>query len=335
VRYKKRYRLILIKQLQFVIVMLVGFGSFCFAEGNGGFAGSFLRIGLGARGIAMGDAQVATAENAFGSYYNAASSPYLKKSTFALSYSSMSLDRRFNYIGFASPLKPFAGFSVGWIYSGVGDIRAYDSRGVDVGEINHGLHSIQFSFGIKIIPMLQQSNKMKNVSPDLISVGILMKYVREDLGDNADFNYSGKGFGIDLGLMIKPVKELSLGYQIKDLNSKLESNTNDIFDRGTTLENKFPITQRVGVFYHTPVDWWALAYDFEWSDAGGKKHHLGTELIFREAALRLGYDDDHFTFGAGVQFRVYKKVGFILDYAFIGDVEDEGASHVFSWQFLF
>ncbi|MEL6820965.1 MAG: hypothetical protein AAFP70_04320, partial [Calditrichota bacterium] len=108
--------------------------SLVFAEGNGGFAGSFLRIGLGARGIAMGNAQVASADYGYGVYYNPGALPMLKDRQFSASFSSMSLDRKFNYVGLALPLKPFGGFNIGWINSGVNDLRAYNSVGQDGGE---------------------------------------------------------------------------------------------------------------------------------------------------------------------------------------------------------
>lgn len=305
------------------------------AEGNGGFAGAFLRVGLGARALAMGNAQVANPENGYGGYYNPAGMPYLPKKTFSISYSAMSLDRRFNYIGLATPLKPFAGVSAGWIHSGVRDIRAYDSRGEDVGSIDHGLHAIYLSFGFKILAMLQQSGQFKGLPSDLISIGISMKYLREGLDDNDEFKYTGKGFGIDLGVLVKPHTKFAIGYQLKDLNSKLESNTNDIFERGSTLQNKFPVTQKLGIFYDTPLDWASVAYDFEWSDAGEEKHHFGAELVSKIASGRLGYDNNHFTFGGGLEFKMVKRLYMVLDYAFLDDVEDEGISHVFSWQFLF
>ena len=317
------------------LIVLIFVFSNIFAKGNGGFAGAFLRIGLGARALAMGNAQVANPENGYGIYYNSAGLPHLPNFTFAISYSSMSLDRRFNYIGFASPLEPFAGLAAGWIYSGVGNIRAYDSRGNDVGEINHGLHALYFSFGIKIIQMLQQGGGLKGIPKDLISVGISMKYLKETMNDNADFDYSGQGFGMDFGILMKPHHKLAFGYQVKDINAKLESNTNNIFDRGSTLENRFPIIQRLGMFYQTPLKWASIAYDFEWSNAGEEKHHFGTELTTKNAAARFGYDNDHFTLGGGLEFNVIKNVGLKLDYAFLDDVEDEGISHVFSWQFLF
>lgn len=323
------------RKLILALITTLSISTAVLAEGNGGFAGSFLRVGLGARALAMGNAQVANSHNGYGGYYNPAGLPYLPKFTFAISYSAMSLDRRFNYIGVATPLKPYAGVSAGWIYSGVGDIRAYDSRGVDVGSIDHGLHAIYFSFGIKIISMLQQSEQLKSIPSDLITIGLSMKYLRESLDDNEDFNYSGKGFGVDLGLLVKPHKKFAIGYQLKDLNSKLESNTNNIFERGSTLENKFPVTQKAGLFYQTPLDWASVVYDFEWSNAGEEKHHFGAELTSKIASGRFGYDNDHLTLGGGLEFHMYKRVYITLDYAFLDDVEDEGISHVFSWQFLF
>ena len=58
-------------------------------------------------------------------------------------------------------------------------------------------------------------------------------------------------------------------------------------------------------------------------------------LASKIASGRLGYDNNHFTFGGGLEFRMIKKLYMMLDYAFLDDVEDEGVSHVFSWQFLF
>jgi hypothetical protein len=306
-----------------------------FAEGNGGFSGSFLRVGLGARALAMGNAQVATANHGYGIYYNPAALPDLEKRSFSISYSNMSLDRKFNYIGFSLPLPPFAGASIGWINSGVGDLRAYNSNGQDVGEINHGLNAFYAAFALRIVALAQKDNQLSSLPPDLISIGIAVKILREGLNDNADFDYKGKGFGIDLGLMLKPHKRLTLGYQLKDINASLSSNTNDLFERGSDLDNNFPLSQKAGLYYLTPLNWLGVAYDFEWSTKGENKHHLGAELSSSIAHGRLGYDNDHFTIGGGLEFKAYKSFYMTLDYAFVDDVVDEGVSHVFSWQFLF
>jgi hypothetical protein len=304
-----------------MLILLIGIFSQVKSEGNGGYAGAFLRLGLGARGMAMGNAQVATADQGFGFYYNPAAQPYLEKFSANFSYSFMSLDRRFNYLGISSPLKPQAGLSLGWIYSGVSDIPGYDSRGFESGKINHGLHAIYFSFGIFIVPQR-------------LSVGINAKYLREDLSDE-DFDYDGSGFGADLGILFRLIDDLSLGYLIKDLNASLRSNTNNIFDRGLEKDNQFPISHRLGFFYRTPVDWASIAYDFEWSDAGENKNHFGAEFRIPGVAGRIGYDTDHFTFGGGLEIDRYLNIKATLDYAFISSTIDEGVSHIFSWQLAF
>lgn len=323
------------RQFSIAFWIAVFFAVHIHAEGSGGFSGAFLRVGLGARALAMGNAQVATADHGYGVYYNPAALPNLKNRCFSLSYSNMSLDRKFNFIGFSLPLPPFAGASIGWINSGVGDLRAYDSNGTDVGEVNHGLNAIYAAFALKIIALAQKDKQLTNVSPDLINIGVAVKILREDLDDKANFDYKGNGFGIDFGALLKPHPKLTIGYQLKDINASLKSNTNDLFERGSDLDNAFPLTQKAGLFYHTPLNWLSVAYDFEWNNKGTSKHHLGAELRNSIASGRLGYDNDHFTIGGGLEFKAYKKLYMTLDYAFVDSVIDEGASHVFSWQFLF
>ncbi len=319
----------------FFIIFFTFLTSATFAEENGGFSGAFLRVGLGARALAMGNAQVATADNGYGFFYNPAALATLDKKELSLSYSSMSLDRNFNFVGFSLPLAPVAGASIGWVNSGVGNLRAYNSNGDDVGAIDHGLNAIYASFALKIIALAQADKQLQNVPSDLISVGVSVKFLRENVDDNEDFNYKGSGLGIDLGVLIKPHKNFAIGYQVKDLNSSLESNTNNLFERGSDLPNKFPVTQKAGLFFRTPLKWASVAYDFEWSNKGAKKHHAGVELTSQIAVGRLGYDDSRITFGGGLKFKAFKKTNMMLNYAFLNSVIDEGISHIFSWQFLF
>ena len=306
-----------------------------YGKGNGGFSGSFLRIGLGARALAMGNAQVASANHGYGVYYNPAALPNINKKRFAASYSSMSLDRNFNYLGISVPLPPFAGAAIGWVNSGVSNLFAYNSNGEQVGELSHGLNAFYFGFGLRLVALAQADKQLMNLPQDLISIGIAVKFLREGLDDGEEFNYSGSGLGFDLGVLLKLHRRFSIGYQAKDINADLSSNTDNIFDRGSVLENDFPLIQKVGLFYRTP--WYGLsaAYDFEWSDVGEEKYHIGIEIDGGIASGRLGYDNDHFTLGGGLHFRAYKKVYMIFDYAFVDDSVDEGFSHVFSWQFLF
>ncbi|RMG63043.1 MAG: hypothetical protein D6715_11715, partial [Calditrichaeota bacterium] len=302
-----------------VAAVLVTAPAEALAGGNGGFAGAFLRMGLGARAQALGDAQVASPRGGYGSFYNPAGLARLKQPTASLSYSSLALDRRFYYLGLAVPLRGFAGLSAGWIYSGVGNLRAYNSIGEDTGEIDHGLHAVYFSFGLSLIGIAQQSGSLKGLPADLLAIGISVKFLRETLDDNADFSYKGTGVGVDLGILTHPAPFLWLGYQLKDVGSQLKSNTNNIFERGTSLDNQFPISQRIGAQVATPLPGLVALYDFEWSDAGAKDHHLGAEWHGPGFDLRLGYDDNRLTAGLGFDFRALDRLNLVLDYAFVDD----------------
>lgn len=305
-----------------IVCILLLFGTQALqAEGNGGFAGSYLRIGLGGQNISMGNAGVAAPPNGYSYYYNPAGLPYLEDFSANLSYSFMSLDRRFNVIGISTPLEPNAGFALGWVYAGVGDLKSYNSIGQETGSIDHGMHAFYFSFGLQIVP-------------NRVSVGISAKYLLEKISDE-DFDYKGSGVGGDLGVQFIATDWLRLGYQLKDIKSKLKSNTDEIFDRGMVKDNEFPISNRLGAYMILPWKWWRLAYDFEWSDAGEEKHHFGTEFVLPQVRLATGYDNDHFTFGAGFEMTTAFNIRASLNYAFVNSVVDEGASHVFSWQFKF
>jgi hypothetical protein len=266
---------------------------------------------------------VAIPADGYSFFYNPAGLPYLQSRAANFSYNFLSLDRRFNFVGFSTPVKPSAGFSVGWIYSGVGNVMSYNSIGQQTGEIDQGLHAIYLSFGVMLIP-------------NRLSIGISGKFLIERISDEENsFDYKGNGFGADFGVLFRVNTWLSLGYQLKDLNAKLKSNTDDIFERGMDLDNKFPLSNRAGIFLKTPLDWARVAYDFEWSDAGEEKYHFGLEFISPSASGRIGYDNNHLTFGGGLNFTTALGINASLNYAFVNSIIDEGVSHIFSWELKF
>ena len=100
-----------------------------FAQDYGGLSGSFLRLGITARSIAMGGAFTAEKDHGFATFYNPAWAAFLINRQVGLSYSSMSLDRRLSGLSFATPLPPTAGLGIAWISAGVTDIQGRNSAG--------------------------------------------------------------------------------------------------------------------------------------------------------------------------------------------------------------
>ena len=310
----------MIKNIFVVWILLLP--AILFASENGGFAGSFLRMGVGARAISMGNTGVAHPTNAYSTFYNPASFGLIEDHLVGLSYSFLSLDRRFEFVSFSMKVPPEAGFSISWIESGVGDLKSYNSIGEVTGDINQSANAVYFSFGRKF--------------SDKLSIGVSLKILFEFINDGTDeFDYSSNGVGFDIGILYKINDDLILGGLVKDIKSKFKANTDKIFERGGTTIDKFPVSSKIGAFYHTPLQWLRAAYDFEWSNKGLKKHHLGLEAVHgKNLALRIGLDGDNIVFGGGLDFMIFKTASY-LDYAFVPSIIDEGSSHVFSWQILF
>ena len=293
-----------------------------FAESNAGFAGSFLRMGLGARSLALGNTGVAAPVNAYSAFYNPAALAEMDGRLFGSSYSFLSLDRSFSFVSLSIKIPPQAGASVGWIRTSVGDLKSYNSSGLQTGDINQSANAIYFSFGRPILYNLH--------------IGVSIKILFESINDGTDaFDYSSNGVGFDFGLLYRYTENLSFGYLIRDINSKLKANTDKLFEFGGTTIDEFPLIHKLGVYYLTDFHGIRAIYEFERSDKGDTRHHVGFETVHGEnLALRLGFNDGQVVFGGGIDFTVLNTVSY-LDYAFLPSVVDEGSSHVFSWQFVF
>jgi hypothetical protein len=310
-------KLILFVVSNFTLITTVWAGS------NAGYAGSFLRMGLGAKALAMGNTGVAMPVNAYSTFYNPAALSALENRIFGLSYSFLSLDRQYSFISVALEIPPQGGVSISWIRTSVNELKSYNSVGQETGDINQSANAVYFSFGRPVIF-------------DNLAIGVSIKILFEYINDGtSDFDYSSNGVGLDFGMQYRVQDNLTIAYQVRDINSKLKANTDKLFEFGGTTIDKFPVIHKFGVYYLTNFYGIRGVYEFERSDKGDTKHHFGIETVSGEnLALRLGLNDGYPTFGAGLDFEVMKIKSF-LDYAFLPSVIDEGSSHIFSWQFSF
>ena len=135
------------------LLAILGIAVPLYAGTNAGLAGAFLRLGLGARALAMGDVGVALPASGYGIYYNPASLPHLERMTLLTSYSLLPLDRQLNFVGFAAPLHPLAGrageamnagVGLGWIGANSGDIDARDNDGNQIGTFSNSENAFYF-----------------------------------------------------------------------------------------------------------------------------------------------------------------------------------------------
>ncbi|MFH1862668.1 MAG: hypothetical protein ABH878_07635 [bacterium] len=286
------------------------------AGSNAGMAGAFLRMGLGARALGMGDVGVAIPGDGFGIFYNPAALPHLQHKTFMASYSYLSLERRYHFIGFAAPLHPpagqageqlQAGLGIGWINAGPGTLEGRDSDGNPAGTFENSENAFYVSFGLRIT--------------NQVAIGISPKVLYNTFPDisGGESLYSTR-LGFDAGLLINPWRTLYLGVQARHINAQYRWDTSTLWgDEGTVQTDKFPRIYRIGASYNLPFGL-LLAGEYETSDQEAQELHWGGEYTLAASdqfriLTRAGYDDGDYALGLGFGFSYWSLTG-QLDYVY-------------------
>jgi hypothetical protein len=167
---------------RFFLIMSVIFLSLtsklCADTGDGGYAGAFQQLGLGARALGMGGAFVGVADDATAGFWNPAGLVQIQMRTFGIFFRRMTLDRRVSYITYSQPIRKEATISIGWTNAGVKDVVGRNENGEITEEIKNYENAIELFFARKILNEL--------------SVGVRIGYIQHNL---ANISAYGIGFG--------------------------------------------------------------------------------------------------------------------------------------------
>ena len=307
------------KKIIFIILFLATASS----QDWGSRSGSFLRMGISARSIAMGGGFTAELDKSFATFHNPAWAAFLIDRHFGSSYTNLSLDRRLAANSFAMSLPPTAGIGVAWVFAGVSDIQGRFSTGMKSSKMQTGENALMITFAQRIMPWL--------------SIGANFKLLKYDLPITENDQISGSGIGFDIGLLIKTGKYNTLGIVIQDLSSNYQWDTNDIYTQGGPYKEDFPIIYRIGSRFFNK----GLSIV---GDVGLITNHktfssllprLGVEYGFLEQYFfRGGYGNGRIGFGAGYEYRLFKQKDSRIDYAFSMDWVSQTA-HTISYAFSF
>lgn len=239
----------------------------------GGKAGSFARMGFGARGMSMGNAISAVTTGEINSYYNPALIPFAEHRTASMTYSFLSFDRYLNFLSYGQAVKPTAGISFGIINAGVGDIEERNSEGVKTGNISTSENMFFLSF----------ANRIHND----VSIGVSVKLFYHKLYEQV----SSTTVGFDIGMLIQATKNISVGITVQDINSRYKWDTNPIYGRGSQTEDAFPNLRRVSIAYQLPNNLGIVAAEFENSSVKTNHVRFGTEILLHPSfSIRTGID---------------------------------------------
>ncbi len=297
--------------------------------GRGGYAGTHLRMGLGARSMGMGGGSVAMTDDGHISYYNPAGLTELPGRWFAATLNTMALDRRMIYLGYAQPLGGQAGgplrggFAVGWLAAGVDNIDARDFSGNDIGSLSSWNHTFYFSFALK--PGSRFS----------LGVSGKMLYSRFPNITESDGALTAVGFGFDLGASFRPTQNVTLGITVHDLRSKYTWDSQDLYERGTQTVDPFLRVVRGGAAVRFLSGRLLATFDLEKVEYYPLDYVTGVEFqaakgVFARAGLRGGKA----AFGGGYHRPLMGKEVH-LDYAYVPDPIAPRGNHVFTWSFIF
>ena len=286
------------------------------AQGDGGYAGAFLRMGLGARAVGLGNAFVALADDAYAGFYNPAGLPSLDRRQIALSHSFLSLDRTVNFVGYAQSLPPSAGLSLGWLRAGTDRIDGRDFSGEHFGFLSETMNAFMFSFAVGLHPR--------------IAAGLTLKLLEHRLPDA-----KATDIAFDFGVILEVTEALRLGAQLKDYQGGFTWDTREVYERGSTTVDEIPVTGRVGaslgIASHV-----TLAADLEFNETQEERIHAGVEFGQRSFyVLRGGVDDGRLSFGGTLYFDISGATEVALHYTLLADEAGEGETHIFSWLFQF
>ncbi len=285
--------------------------SFLFGSENAGKTGlAFLKVGVDARAVGMGEAYVAVTGDASATYWNPAGMLNGAYSNVLFNHNQWFQGIRGEF-GAISFVREKSAWGIHLRSFNISDIEVRDrptTRPLEETSAHY------LSAGVSYARRMSEK----------FNVGITVKYLYEKI-----FVESAHGWAVDAGITYRPgIKGLQVGAAIQHLGRM-----NQLAQERTPL----PALLRAGAAYLLPFGSEnmraRLAGDLVYPFAEGARFHLGTELVFlKQLSVRVGgmfgYDSHMVNFGAGIV-----RSSFRLDYALVPFSQDLGVTHRFSVAF--
>ncbi len=185
----------------FIICLLIlGLNwQFVTAENYYGMPNDYLQYGAGARSLAMGGAYVALADEASGPYWNPAGLTQVEEYQFLSMYAPFFEQTSYNFLSYVNPLGRLGNVAIS-------DVFLYSGGYEEVDKDGNVLGANQSIFNNAII--ISYANRIYRH----LSLGANLKLIHERV-----MKYSGNSQGIDLGILCKPLDELSIGLVVQNV----------------------------------------------------------------------------------------------------------------------
>jgi len=263
------------------LILVSSFSSY--ASDVGTTAANFLKIGIGARSVAMGGAFTALADDDSALYWNPAGLAQLGGRELSTMYNMHFQEIKQGYLSLAFPLsKGTVGLGVNYV--DMGEIEGRDEYGNPTG--NFGASDIQ--------SLLGYANK---ISPKLM-LGISAGMLQDTIAGDKKTAYLCSG-----GILFKPTELISIGLACQNIGSKLGEDPLPLTIRGGIAARLKSICLEADIVKPTDDDMYYCA-GLEW-------------WIANIVALRAGYRTGR-DIGSGISAGLGLKISKInLDYAYV------------------
>lgn len=288
----------------------------------------FLKLGVGARAIALGGSYAADAGDLSALYWNAAGLTQIQGSAVQLAHTQYLIDIDYNYAAFGTTLGNLGTIaaSVIMLNSGEMEVRTIEQPEGTGERFDMQGMALQLSYARPLT--------------DRFSIGSTVKYIREQV-----WHSSANAIGIDFGVLFTtPYEALRLGASIANFGPKMQMSGRDIIrsvdpdpaNEGNVeivnaefLTDKFdlPLLFRIGLAwdaFNTENHRLRILTDAAHPNDNSEYVNFGGEYTFRDLiAFRGGYrnlfeedGEKGLTFGAGLNLRIDRSLRARFDYAY-------------------
>jgi long-subunit fatty acid transport protein len=333
--------------ISFLIVIV-----FLFGLTNVGFGGEFskvgtvgaqfLKIGMGARYVGMGEASVACVNDAYAMYWNPAGLTQLSKVNLSLTNVDWIGSVQLNHVTFGKPLSDYSAFGISLTALSMGEMEVTTvDEPEGTGEtFNSSSYCLVLGYARKLT--------------DRFSVGISGKYVWERISEERAF-----GFAFDFGtLFYTGFKSLRMGMNISNLGPEMKMdgpeldsyynpdpgnpNYDNVKSKLAVDPYDLPLTFRLGLAYdllETQESKLTVSVEAKHPNDNLQQASFGGEYLWKEifslrAGYKFNYEEEGLTLGGGVKLKAGKKTNLDINYAW-ADFSRLQSVHRFSLGFEF
>jgi len=278
--------------------LILSSGAFSYANGVGTTGASCLKLGVGARAVAMGEAFSAVADDVTAIYWNPAGLTQIKGTQLGATHTQWLEGINYEKLGYVSSHKGSAfGLAVNWLNTGSIEetTLVYPEGTGNTFEANSTLITLAYAHKVG-----------KN-----LSLGGSIKYIGEKFEKESATTY-----GFDLGGFYKKSR-LSLALGVQNIGSK---------EKFMEEEDPLPLNYRLGMAY--TLSKLKLALDVNKPIDNEVNFHTGVEWYLTNTfALRAGYKSGPEDIGSGITAGLgFKFKNVNIDYAYV-PYEDFGNAH--------